>query len=51
MEPAVMDVPGAREFAESYMGLVMRHYSGGAKAQAVDAFMRARFPSRNRHRR
>jgi pimeloyl-ACP methyl ester carboxylesterase len=41
MEPAVMDVPGAREFAESYIDPVMRHYSAGAKAQAVDAFMRA----------
>jgi pimeloyl-ACP methyl ester carboxylesterase len=41
MEPAVMDVPGAREFAESYMDPVIRHSSAGAKAQAVDAFMRA----------
>jgi len=41
MEPAVTDVPGAREFAKSYMGPTMRRYSAGAKAQAVDAFMRA----------
>jgi pimeloyl-ACP methyl ester carboxylesterase len=41
MEPAVIDVPGAREFAESYLGPVMRHYAAGEKAEAVDAFMRA----------